>query len=170
MARPIQFSVRTDDLKPEKLYLLLVDEEYLAGRLRRLGGPNAALISRQADDAGATVQLRHGISAGDLPKAVRSLAPNGIVIDRTETWTRVDDQRYEGVVIAEVEGARVRIEGRMLVEAHGIGAQMLGTGTVTARIPLMGGMVEGLVAEEVSKLLNAESRFTLDVIAGRPTD
>ncbi|AOS61283.1 DUF2505 domain-containing protein [Actinoalloteichus hymeniacidonis] len=170
MARPIQFSVRSDDVKPEKLYRLLVDEEYLTGRLRRLGGADAQLVSRTADDETATVVLRHGISEGDLPSAVRALAPNGIIIDRTETWTRVGDQRYEGVVIAQMQGAKVRIEGRMLIEEHGIGAQMLGTGTVTAKIPLMGGMVEGLVAEQVGKLLDAESRFTLDVIAGRPTD
>ncbi|WP_016701066.1 DUF2505 domain-containing protein [Actinoalloteichus spitiensis] len=166
MARPIQFTLHADALSPAELHAVLVDETYLRDRLAELGGSSAELVGLTSDDSGSRAVFRHGISSRGLPAAVRSIAPNGITVERTETWRR-EGEGYVGTMAARVADTPATIDATTSIRPVDGGAELRGAGQVTVRLPLVGGMVEKAVAEQVTALLDAESRFTLDRIARR---
>lgn len=160
MPSPIQFAVQSATVRPAELYRVLTGEDYLRARLDELGGPNASIRELTADAEHARLVFQHGVPAEKLPSIFRRVFSGDLRIDRTETWTRESDDAYVGTVSAGMAGTPGRIEGTQRISADGAGARLLGTGKVTVSIPLIGGKVESAAAEQVNKLLAAESAFT----------
>lgn len=160
MPRPIQFAVQSTTVSPTQLYGMVTAKDYLQARLDELGGPSASITALSADADRAKLIFEHSVPAEKLPSIARSLISGELRIDRTETWTRSDDEEYLGTVVAGIAGTPARIEGSMRITLLNGGAQLRGTGQVTVSIPLIGGKVESAVAEQVNKLLAAEADFT----------
>lgn len=60
-----------------------------------------------------------------------------------------------------------RLEGSFTVLGNGSGSRTTLTGEVKVSIPLLGGKLEKLIAEQVAVLLDKESEFTSEWLANR---
>jgi hypothetical protein len=166
MPRQIDYS-STSRYPADEVYATMVDPDYLRSRLQRIGGPGAALLEHTADTGGARYRLRHGLDAKDLPPAVRGVLPGDITIERTERWTRQESGRYLGDVQVAIPGTPASAAGGMRLHDTGDGGSELQVrADVTVQVPLLGGKIEGVVADQVRKLLTAESAFTQQWLAG----
>lgn len=144
-----------------RAYAALTDEGAVRERLTQIGGRRSELVSYSSDDGTVTAVMRQGIDAEHLPGVVRKVAPDGVTIERTETWTGAQpDGSYRGTVRASVSGMPGSMEGTMSVADTGGGSQLLLDGQVKVGIPLVGGKIEGAIVDEIGKLLQAEGRFT----------
>ncbi|GAA4541683.1 DUF2505 domain-containing protein [Amycolatopsis samaneae] len=140
-------------------------EDALAARLERLGGDGAALLKYSwSDDDEIFVELRQGISAERLPQAVRALHKGDLVVHRTQTW-RPEGEGYTGEATVEVGGVPGEITARTSLTADGDRVVLATHGEVTVRIPLFGGKLETVIAEQVTKLLEREGEFTAKWLA-----
>jgi hypothetical protein len=159
MSRAIEF--RSPSAFPaDTFYSVMVDADFLRARLERMGGPGAALLEHAADADGARYRLRHGLDRANLPPLVQSLVPGSLVIERTEVIRRVAPGDYTGDVDVHVPGTPVSAAGGMgLRDAPG-GSEFAVRADVTVNIPLFGGKIEEVVAEQVRNLLIAETEFT----------
>jgi hypothetical protein len=149
MSRQIDF--RSVSPRPaDEVYATMVDPEYLRARLERIGGPGAGLLEHSADVQGARYLLRLGLDAKDLPSVVRN-----------ERWTRQDSGRYLGEVDVTIMGAPATAAGGMrLRDLPDGGSELNVRADVRVSVPLIGGKIEGVVGEQVQRLLAAETAFT----------
>lgn len=164
MPRPIRFRFRYA-APADRVYGALVDRSYLDARLATMGGKDAAVVELTSDADGARYVLHQGVGAEQLPGSVARILPGDLVIERAETWQRGGPGRYEGTVSATVRGAPGKIDGVLsLVDVDG-GSEYGLDGEAKVDVPLLGGAIEAMVAEQITKLIDGEARFTEDWLA-----
>ena len=158
-----QFDYRATPPHPAAaVFAAMVDADCLRARLAQLGGRNAALLEHEADAEHARFRVQHGLEPEDMPSAVRSFLPSDFKIVRLETWRRDGDGRYAGMADVDVPGTPADASGQMGLRDAGTGSELRIRTDVTVRVPLLGGRIEASVGEQILKLLNAETTFTLD--------
>ncbi|GEL17985.1 DUF2505 domain-containing protein [Pseudonocardia asaccharolytica] len=164
MARQI-FHRSTSTFPADKVYAVMVDPDQLQARLDELGGPGAALLVYAADDGGVRYRLRHGIDPSRLPPMLQNLAPTELRIERTEALRPVGPGRYAGTVGVEIVGTPASITGTLRLTDTAEGSEFVIDGTVTVKVPLIGGKMEGILVEHVQDLLASETAFTQEWLA-----
>jgi hypothetical protein len=174
MPRPIRYRSRSEN-PAQRVFETLVQREYLETRLARLGGKNAALLkldTHTEEPGGRTDQaeftVRQGVGREDLPSVIQKVLSGDLVIERTEVWRRTAPGSYDGTFAATVNGAPGRITGTLrLADLADIGGGRPGSelvldGSAQVQIPLVGGKIEAVIAEQVQKLVQRETEFALD--------
>jgi len=144
------------------VYSTLVDEAFLTERLKAIGGKNAALLSHRREGDRVAFTLRQGVDGERLPSAVRSILKGDLVVEREEHWT-AEDGGYVSLGKVSISGvpAEIRSRGRLVDAGLSVRAE------VRVGIPLIGGKIEKVVAEQVEKLLAAEAEFAEKWLAER---
>lgn len=164
---PTRFEHRATFTSPaEIVYSTLVDRAFLEERLRSMGGKDAAIIEHTGSGDDVSIRLRQGVDASKLPGAVRAILKGDLVVERTERWT-LDGGTHTATGSAAISGVPGEITSRSRVEPAGNGSALATTAEVKVTIPLVGGKLEGVIAEQVGKLLAAESEFTGKWLAER---
>jgi len=160
MARSIDYR-STMAFPAEKVFATMTDEEYLRARLRELGGPGSELLEHEASPEGARYRLKQGLSESDLPPIVGKVMNGDLSIQRTETLRRISPGSYGGDVDVQISGAPASATGTMALADDGAGSLFEVHADVTVRVPLIGGKIEEIVADQVRRLLEAETAFTI---------
>lgn len=155
----------TPQYSAEQVFTTMVDPDFLRERLAKIGGKDAALLEHTADADSARFRLRQGLDARDLPQIVRNLLSGDIVIERTETWTRFGPGDYRGGAQVEITGTPASAVGTMSLHDAGAGSEFVVRTDVTVRVPIIGGTIEGMVAEQVKGLMGLETDFMIEHIA-----
>jgi hypothetical protein len=157
MARRIEH--RTTSTWPaQDVFRALVDETYLRDRLAVLGGTGAELVSFTRSGPETSYELKQGVPAEHLPSIARGIVGGDLVIHRSEAWREPD---LTGTVEVTINAVPGRLDGTMaLQDAPGGGSTLTLTGQVNVGIPLVGGKLETVIAEQVAELLDRESAFT----------
>jgi len=164
MARRIEHLTTSTWPAPD-VFSALVDETYLKDRLKVLGGTDAQLVSFASDGGTTSYQLRQGVSAEHLPSMARNLLGGDLVIQRAEAWTEAG---RTGTVEVTINGVPGRLDGTFtLAENGGGGSKLTLAGQVKVSIPLVGGKLETMIAEQVAALLEKENEFTTEWLANR---
>lgn len=160
---PTRFEHRaTFAASPDTVYSTLVDEAFLTARLRDVGGKNSALLDRRTRDDGVDIAFRQGVEGRLLPGAVRSILSGDLVVEREERW-----RGREAAGRATVNGVPAEIRYLTTVTAKGDGTDLLVSAEVRVSIPLLGGKIETMVAEQVTKLLASEAEYAEKWLAER---
>ena len=142
------------------VYSTLVDRAFLDERLRALGGKGAAVVEYSGSGDEVSIRLRQGLDAEKLPGAVRAILKGDLVVERAERW-RLDGGAHAATGHATISGVPGEINSRTrLDEAAGGGTDLIVAAEVKVGIPLVGSKLEGVIAQQVGKLLAAESEFT----------
>ena len=161
MARRIEHHT-TSPHSAEKVFGALVDETYLRDRLASIGGNDAELVTFSSANGTTSYQLKQGVPAEHLPSIAKSLLGGDLVIQRVENWAA-----GAGTVEVTINGVPGRLDGAFTITDNGAGSKTTLVGEVKVSIPLMGGKLEKLIAEQVVVLLNKESEFTSEWLANR---
>ena len=160
---PTRFEHRATFPAPAaSVYSALVDRGFLEERLRVLGGKSDAVTEYTRTGDEVTYRLRQGIEAEKLPGAVRSLLKGDLVVEREESW-QPDGGGYAATGRATISGVPGEIKSRSRLA----GGELVITAEVRVGIPLVGGKLEGVIAEQVRKLLAAESELAGKWLAER---
>jgi hypothetical protein len=136
------------------------DADYLRARLEKLGGPGAALLEHTRDGAAVRYKLRQGLEAELLPPVVQSMVGGNLVLERTET-IEPDGNGFRGTVDVFVPKIPVPVTagGTMTLRDDVEGSQFAVRAQVSVGVPLVGGRIEKVVAEQVGRLMAAETEF-----------
>ncbi|MFC4950363.1 DUF2505 domain-containing protein [Pseudonocardia sp. GCM10023141] len=152
----------------DEVFATTVDPDFIRARLAQIGGPGAALVNHAAAAGGVRYTIRHGLDAKDLPSIVRGMLPNPLVIERTESWKPLDAGGYGGETSVSIPSTPASAAGAMrLRDVTAGGSDFLVRATVTVNVPLFGGRVESIVAEQVQNLLAAEAAFMQEWLTSR---
>lgn len=106
------------------------------------------------------------IPAKHLPGIVTKLRPGDLVIKRTEKWDTLEGDRAAGTFTAEVEGAPATISGTQTLTGHDAGSKVQFEADVEVKIPLIGGKIEEIIANQIMHLIEREQGFTEQWLGG----
>ncbi|MGH3762487.1 DUF2505 domain-containing protein [Actinophytocola sp.] len=149
------------------VFKTLVDEAFLTERLREIGGKNAALLEHARDGDRVRFRMRQGMDAARLPSAARSALGGGdLVVEREERW-RPEGDRYAGTSRVTISGVPGELQGRIRIAGTTSGATLVISAQVKVSIPLIGGKLERVVADQVGKLLATEVEYAEKWLAAR---
>ena len=151
----------------ERVYAALADPEYLRARLARMGGKGAELLAHSADGDLVRYRLRQGLDRHLLPPLVQTLIPGDLMIERVESLRPDTIGGYRGDVDVRVPGTPVTATGAMRLADVAAGSEFAVRAQVTVNVPFLGGKLESMIAEQVVRLLAAETDFTKEWIAQR---
>lgn len=160
------------------VYGALVDPEYLRDRLHELGGKDTEIVEHAATESGVRYAVRQGVSVDSLPSIVRHAVGGDLIIDRTESWRRADENHCTGEIAAQVAGLPCSITGSMWLRdlpadpagsgsassaSNGpAGSELIVEGGVRVSIPLVSSKIENLAVDQLQDLLASEAEFTAD--------
>ncbi|HET9140602.1 DUF2505 domain-containing protein [Actinophytocola sp.] len=160
---PTRFEHRATFSAPAAtVYATLTDRAFLEERLRELGGKGAELVEHTRDGDEVRLRLRQGVDAERLPGVVRSFLKGDLVVERVESW-----RPEGGTGRATISGVPGEIDSRARLTDRADGSELVITAEVRVGIPLVGGKFEGVIAEQVGRLLAAESEFAGKWLAGQ---
>jgi hypothetical protein len=162
---PTPLSVTHDfAASPAAVYALLIDRSFLDGRLTETGGIDPAVVSLDVAGQTAKVVTRQSIPSSALPSMVASMIPGDPVTERTEDW-RSDGDGHVADLAVVIKGAPASLKGTMTLAANGVGSTLTVQGQAIVPIPLFGGKIEAIVAEQVTAQLNREAVYTANALS-----
>lgn len=118
------------------------------------------------DETGTDIAFSHILSADDLPAIARPVLPGTFVITREQHFEPFHESTnqargsYRATVPAPVE-----VTGDYLLSDTAGGSRMRLETVCTARVPIIGGQIESLLAGGLKTLFSREGEFTSDWVA-----
>lgn len=147
------------DAPPAAVFALYGDRSFIEGRLEQSGGIDPQVVSVDSTPDGLTIVTRQGIPASALPSMVSSMMKDDPVTERTEQW-RADGDTYVADFSVSVKGAPASLTGTMTLRPAGAGCELAVVGEAAVPIPIFGGKIEQVIAEQVRGLLEEEQDYT----------
>ncbi|WP_039805198.1 DUF2505 domain-containing protein [Nocardia araoensis] len=157
MATPLAYKA-TYSHSAEALRAALADERYWKDRVEQIGGE---LLELDTAEDRVHVRMVQTIAAAELPGAVTAVRPEGLVVIRTETYTREG-----GGFDAGVQGVPARVSGTVRLIEEDAAAAAVVDGVAEVGIPLFGRKIEAAVVARLLDMLAAEAEFTDTWITG----
>lgn len=120
-----------------------------------------------SDDSGTRVAFAHILTATDLPAIVRPVLPGTFVVTREQHFDPFDEVGglATGHYRATVPHVPVDIQGDYTLTDTATGSRMRLETRCSARVPLIGGQIEGLLIGGLKGLFANEGEFTAMWIA-----
>jgi len=154
---------------PERFWSTYFSDEYNQGlderlRLRR------TVLEKVEDDAGIRRLIRFELTAQRLPTLVKKVAGDRISYEERSTWRRAD-----GTINLDIDPGVPALRGKFhmtavmrVVPARPGSVRREIDATITVRIPLLGGQLERLVADELRKSYDIAAEFTRRWLTDHP--
>jgi hypothetical protein len=124
-------------------------------------GVKRAMVSIDSDDNGMEVTIDQVQAAQGIPSFARKFVGDEINIVQQESWSSAT----EGDITVTIPGKPGAMKGTArLAEAGGVTTETVDL-TVKVNIPLVGGKIEGLIADLLLKALKAENKVGRDYLS-----
>jgi hypothetical protein len=124
-------------------------------------GVKHAMVSIDSDDNGMEVTIDQVQAAQGIPSFARKFVGDEINIVQQESWS----SPTEGDITVTIPGKPGEMKGTArLVESDGVTTETVDL-TVKVNIPLVGGKIEGLIADLLLKALKAENKVGRDYLS-----
>jgi hypothetical protein len=140
--------------KPDAVFALLHDKNFLRERAEAAGETNVEVTVEEVPDGFRVVVARD--KEVELPAfAKKMFKPQNRITDDT-TWRRQGEQwvaSYE-VVVAGIPG---QVKGKSTLAPSAKGCHYESNFEVTARIPIVGAKLEGMVADRIEETFRANA-------------
>lgn len=141
---------------------MFTDPAYFERKYQALEVSDYAVIKHVAgDDFSLQYRFR---AAGDtrVPDFARKLVGDAIRVTQTDAWVV---PRRVGRIDIEITGAPASVHADMRLEAVGVKASVLKLDwTIRCGIPLLGGKVEKLIAEDVQRRTAADGKISIKLL------
>ena len=124
-------------------------------------GVKSAMVTIDSDDTGMEVTIDQVQAAEGIPSFARKFVGDEINIVQQESWA----SPTEGDIKVTIPGKPGEMTGTArLSEAGGVTTETVEL-TVKVNIPLVGGKIEGLIADLLLKALKAENKVGRDYLS-----
>lgn len=128
----------------------------------RENGSQTEIANFATDENGTDVGFSHILSAQDLPPIARPVLPGTFVITREQHFDPFEEatNRAYGRYRAVIPAMPVQVTGDYTLLDVAPGSQMRLETLCTARVPIIGGQIEQLLASGLRTLFTREGEFT----------
>lgn len=122
----------------------------------RLHDGSTLVSADPTDDGGTRVVFRRKLPAG-IPSFLQRFAPKDGTVTQTDVWGPERDGARDGTWSVAFPGSPGQITGTTRIAPQGSGSRWTVDGTVTVKVPLLGGKAEGFLAPLVESLLGKQA-------------
>lgn len=135
----------------------LSGEGWAVRRAEVLGDGSRVVSRTQAPDGGVELVVSRELPAGG-PGFLERFLPRDGRVEQADSWAPdAGDGVREGTWSAALPGAPATLGGAMRLEPRADGCRWVVEGTVTVRVPLVGGRAEAYLAEMLGRLTATEA-------------
>lgn len=154
------------DADPATVFAMLVDEEFIARKVRAANAiGHEATVARAGDEV--TIRLLRRMPP-DVPDFLRRFVGETIDLDQTDVWqpAAADGTRH-GRIAIDMIGKPVTLRGTMRLERDGGATVTTVDAEIKASVPLVGGKVEDAVHGGLLEAAKREEEVGRAWLAGR---
>jgi hypothetical protein len=164
MSRRIEHRADYSDA-PTAVHAAFADPAYWQARIISVGGAGSEINSLDITDSGIEVHLTQAIAEEHLPSIVKKVKSGDLTVQRTEIWEPFDGTAASGAFTAVVAGTPIRMHGTHSLNGSGSSATVQTTGQAQVSVPIIGGKIEQIIADNITRLLSIEQDFTAQWMA-----
>lgn len=129
-----------------KVWAMYGDRAFFEQKYKETGGTNIEVLDYKTSDKGFSITVRYDAkSDAPVPDFAKKFMGERVSVTQTDSW---DAATKTGKIITEIKGMPVKVTAEMKLEAAGKGAVNKMVWTFSSGIPLLGGKLEGIVAED----------------------
>lgn len=146
------------------VFAMMTDEGYVAAKLEGTGGTEATInVVTQGSDV--VVEAGRNLPA-QVPSFMKSFVGEAIRVDEIDRWSPADDlgARTAQVTI-DFAGTPANASGTLDLRPAGSGSEVIVNFEVKASVPLVGGKIEGVIVEQITRAIRKENEIGVEWLA-----
>ncbi|WP_067543056.1 DUF2505 domain-containing protein [Nocardia crassostreae] len=156
MSRKFSFTVQYS-VPVEELHRALTNDEMWQARF---ADASTATLDLSHPDGPGTIRIHMTEKAPEdkIPGLVKKVPKSDLVLERTYTWGPLDGEIAKGGFNGASKGITTEMEGTFELRPTAEGSEIEAAGTVTVKVPLVGGAIEPLVESLLERVMNSERK------------
>ncbi len=145
----------------DEVFAALTDFEAVKSKYEAVGQSEVQLVRRDHGDDGSVTMVTTRVVPLELPGFAKKVLSPKQHVTQTDVWSGPDSKgRRSGTFVVEAKGAPVRLHGTLrLVRRGAKGCTNTTDVTVECRVPLIGGKIADLVANDTRRALDHEQAW-----------
>ena len=148
----------------DKVWEMYSDRAFFEKKYAATGCTNVEVLDYKKSDKGFSITVRYDSkSDAPVPEFAKKFLPERITVTQTDTW---DAASKTGKITTEIKNMPVKVTGDMKLEATGKGAVNRMVWTLASGIPLVGGKLEGVLAEDVKIKSSRDEQASQKLLEG----
>ncbi|MCA2205772.1 MULTISPECIES: DUF2505 domain-containing protein [Nocardia] len=157
MSRKFSFTVPYA-VPVEDLHRALVDDAIWQ---ERFAAAETATLELSHPDGPDSIRIEMTETPGrdKVPALVRKVLKSDLVLARTDVWQPLDGEVAKGSFTGRTGGITTEMSGTYELRPTAEGSEIEVVGTVTVKVPLVGGAIEPLAEQLHQRVLNSERKF-----------
>jgi hypothetical protein len=151
----------TFDATCADVFAMMTHEDYVAKKIEGTGGSDATInVVKQGSDV--VVEAGRNLPA-QVPSFMKSFVGDAIRVDEVDRWSPADDlgARTAQVTI-NFAGTPASATGTLDLRPASDGAEVIVNFDVKASVPLVGGKIEGVIVEQISRAIRKENEIGVE--------
>lgn len=142
---------------PDEVFAMLTDPEFIVHKCTESGSVD---VTADVDDTGGEVTItNHRVLPAKLPSWAKRFVGETIPITDVQRWHDVAaDGSRDATFDVEFTGQPLDFHGTMTLRASDDGTVIHTVGALKANVPLIGGKVERMASDWITRFLNKEQR------------
>ena len=142
----------------DEVFTALTDFDAVKSKYEALGQSEVELVRHEHGDDGSVTLVTTRVVPLELPGFARKVLSPKQRVTQTDAWSASDGSgRRTGTFAVEAKGAPVRVQGTLQLEPRGSdGCTNTTEVTVERKVPLIGGKIADLVANDTRRALEHE--------------
>ncbi|WP_067703049.1 DUF2505 domain-containing protein [Nocardia jejuensis] len=156
MSRKFSFTVQYS-VPVEELHRALTNDEMWQARFK---DATTATLDLSHPDGPGTIRIHMTEKASEdkIPGLVKKVLKSDLVLERTDTWGPLEGGAAKGTFDGASGGITTEMAGDFELRSAASGSEIVVTGIVTVKVPLVGGAIEPLVENLLQKVMNSEQK------------
>jgi uncharacterized protein YndB with AHSA1/START domain len=157
MSRKFSFTV-SYSVPVEELHRAITNDELWRSRFQ--GAETGTLdLSHPGGPGTIRIQMSEKARPEKIPAIVRKVLKNDLVVERTDDWGPLDGDSARGVFTGASGGITTEMSGTYGMRSTAEGSEIEVAGTVTVKVPLVGGAIEPLAEQLQHRVVDSERKF-----------
>lgn len=166
MSKKISETMSYPEASCEEVFTMFIDEDYIAAKLNGTGGSDLD-ISVVAEGSDTLVSAKRSLPA-QVPSFMKSFVGDSIRVEEDSRWSPADDLGARtAATTLEFVGTPAKVSGTLDLRPAGSGCEVLVNFDVKASVPLVGGKIEGVIADQIARAINKENEIGLEFLANK---
>lgn len=143
------------------VFAALTDFEAVKSKYEAIGQSEVQLVRRDQGDDGSVTMVTTRVVPLELPGFAKKVLSPKQHVTQTDVWSGADSRgRRSGTFTVEAKGAPVRLQGTLQLVPRGAkGCANTIEVTVECKVPLIGGKIADLVANDTRRALDHEQTW-----------
>lgn len=149
---------------PAEVFAMLSDPAFVEAKCLASGSIEASAETSQ-EDATTTIVSRRVLPA-KLPGFAKRFVGETVTLVETQKWSDPVDGTRTGSFVVDFGNNPISFSGDVTLSPDGPGTRVEYIGQIKCTVPLVGGKIEGVALEWITKYLDKEQRVGTDWLDG----